>query len=38
MGKTSLLRHIRIATTEDRLTQATGLGPMVEAFHESPLA
>lgn len=38
MAKASLLRHIRIETSNERLTQATGLGPMIEAFHESPLA
>ncbi len=38
MGRISMLRKIHIATTSDRLTQATGLGPMIESFHESPLA
>lgn len=38
MRHKAMLRRIRILTTEDRLTQATGLGPMIEAFHESPLS
>jgi len=38
MGRISMLRKIHIATTNDRLTQATGLGTMIESFHESPLA
>lgn len=38
MGRKSLLGKIRILATDDRLTQASGLGPMIEAFHESPLA
>lgn len=38
MAKRSLLGNIKIVYTDDPLTTSSGLGPMVEAFHKSPMS
>ena len=38
MAKRSLLGNIKIVYTDDPIITSSGLGPMVEAFHKSPLA
>ena len=38
MAKRSLLGNIKIIYTDDPLTTSSGLGPMVEAFHKSPMS
>lgn len=38
MGRRSLLKKIKYEVSNEKLTQAAGLGPMIEAFHESKLS
>ncbi len=38
MGRKSLLGNIRIEFSDEPLTTSSGLGPMIEAFHKSPLS